>query len=155
MNVAPILKGGIRIDIESINDWLLFDLMILDTTSKKHSITDTICEKLKDNEDWNEFVVPDLNEHFNDQVGRVKKQLREERSKCSDSGEIHINKENGADWYGTLNQARIQLEKQFSLHDLNEDDLETECTVEQRTAYLIGRFFTFLQQMIMDEGLLF
>ena len=67
--------GGLRIDAESEADWHLLDMIITDAASCDRGLAERLADAIDDREmaaDWNEWVVPELEEGFEAELAFVK-----------------------------------------------------------------------------------
>ncbi len=152
--MAPTLEGGLRIDADSLTDWMILELICADATSLPGPpLYDQISSRMEQNEDWKEFVVPDIVTQFNDQVTFVSRAISAAPRDEGHAGSIFITKEDAMIWYGTVNQARLSLEKQYGLSKIedipNPEDLD-ELESDVRAAVLRNHFYTSIQSLLLD-----
>jgi len=152
--MAPTLEGGLRIDADSLTDWMILELICADATSLPGPpLYDQISSRMEQNEDWKEFVVPDIVTQFDEQVTFVSRAISAAPRDEDHAGSIFITKENAMTWYGTVNQARLSLEKQHNLSKveeiITEEDLE-ELDSEVRAAVIRNHFYTSIQSLLLE-----
>jgi len=94
MKIAPTLQGGLRIDIESLVDWARLEFIAVDGAKLNGNLPTHLSRKMKVDEDWQSYVIPDLSVHFSEQLQFILKEIRTARSENSDEGEIHITPDN-------------------------------------------------------------
>ena len=152
--MAPTLDGGLRIDADSLTDWMILELICADATSLPGPpLYDQISSRMVQNDDWKEFVVPDIVTQFNDQITFVSRAISSAPRDEEHAGSIFINKQNANTWYGTVNQARLSLERQHQLSKveeiLTEEDLE-ELDEDVRAAVIRNHFYTSIQSLLLE-----
>ncbi len=152
--MAPTLDGGLRIDADSLTDWMILELICADATNLPGPpLYDQISSRMVQNDDWKEFVVPDIVTQFNDQITFVSRAISAAPRDEDHAGSIFISKEDAMTWYGTVNQARLSLEHQ---HDLSKvDDITTEEDLDDldsdvRAAVIRNHFYTSIQTLLLE-----
>ncbi len=153
MNVEPTVQGGLKITAASHDDWEYLDAICTDAESLPGSpVYDRISSRMKKDADWEEFVAPDIRSQFSDQIKYVTKSISSVPKSEEGSGSIFISKEDAMDWYGTLNQARMNLEYRFKISELGEirsiDDLQG-IESEMQSAVVRSHFYSDLQCFIL------
>jgi len=152
--MAPTLEGGLRIDADSLTDWMILELICADATNLPGPpLYDQLSSKMEQDDDWKEFVVPDIVEQFNDQVSFVSRAISAAPRDEEHAGSLFIQKEDAMTWYGAVNQARLSLERQHNLSNLKditcEEDLE-ELEPELRAAVIRNHFYNSIQSLLLD-----
>lgn len=74
MKIAPTLEGGLRVDAEIADDWILLEAIVDDAMGRKDRLADRLGKLVTDEsltEDWREFVVPDLDADFQSDIASV------------------------------------------------------------------------------------
>src|SRR5690606_39133692 len=74
MNIAPTMEGGLRIDPETPEDWYVLRAIIQDANSQNTDLASRLGDLMVDEtfaEDWQEIIVPDLRESFNDALHHI------------------------------------------------------------------------------------
>lgn len=152
--MAPTLEGGLRIDADSLTDWMILELICADASSLPGPpLYDQISSKMVQNDDWKEFVVPDIVTQFDEQISYVSRAISSAPRDEEHAGSIFITKKDAMTWYGAVNQARLSLEKQHSLSKLEDiitkEDLQ-DLDPEVRAAVVRNHFYTSIQSLLLD-----
>jgi hypothetical protein len=149
MKVAPTLKGGLRIDVESPVDWMVLRCIPHDARVGGLDLADRVAAPMVDDEgaeDWREFVLPDLRDAFNAQLATIEAAV--EAAGADDRpGRLFIAREDAELWYGGLNQARLALEERY---DLSNAALP-EMTPGKRSAWFRSQFYLHVQSLLLDH----
>lgn len=154
MTMAPTLEGGLRIDADSLTDWMILELICADATRLPGPpLYDQISSRMEQNDDWKEFVVPDIVTQFEEQITYVSRAISSAPRDEEHAGSVFISKEDAMTWYGTVNQARLSLEKQHNLS--THEDLDTEEDLEKlepelRAAVIRNHFYTSIQTLLLE-----
>jgi hypothetical protein len=149
MKVAPILKGGLRIDVETPLDWMVLRCIPYDARGGDDNLADRVSSGMaKDEgmEDWREFVIPELQDGFNAQLAAIETAL-EGAGDDDQPGQVFILKDDAELWYGGLNQARLALEERYGFSD--EDP--SEMTPGKRSAWFRSHFYLHVQSALLDH----
>ena len=114
------MDGRLKVAIDNENDFAFFAELLQDAMgdSGAQCITEQIVRNETD-EDWEEFVKPDLLIQFKQEILNVSETLsaaQEEELK-----EFFIENDTAQDLYSTLNQARLNIENVYKLSELPED----------------------------------
>jgi hypothetical protein len=151
MKAGPTLDGRLRIDAEGGADWFVLCQIEQDAAG------DPLAERLGGlmtgdaAEDWQEFVVPDLQEEFEGRVEFVRREVASAMVEAEGAvGSLWITKERAFDWYGALNQARLALEERYRFGQ----DLMSPASikdVERRSAFVRSQFYSALQSLLLDH----
>lgn len=154
MRLAPTLKGGLRIDADSLDDWMVLNAICSDAASLPGPpLYDRLSEKMPKDPDWDEFVAPDIRSQFSDQIDHVATAISSAPRNEEHAGSIFISKEDAHIWYGALNQARMTLEKMYHLGELADfislDDLG-DIGDEKRSAVIRGHFYSTFQCLLLE-----
>lgn len=154
MRLAPILKGGLRIDADSLDDWMVLNAICADAASLPGApLYDRLAHKMPKDPDWEEFVAPDIRSQFSDQIDHVSKAISSAPKDEEHAGSIFISKEDATLWYGALNQARMTLEQMFHLSEIADfvalDDLG-DIGDEKRSAVIRGHFYSTFQCLLLE-----
>lgn len=156
MKIAPTIEGGLRIDPETDEDWYILRAIILDAnncdtdlaTRQGNLITD---EKIA--EDWQDIIVPDLRESFNDALHYVQGTLEAASAfPKDDEHPIWITRDDAYTWYSALNQARLALEEKFRFGTDPESDA-ANLTPIRHEALLRNHFYSALQSFILEHAM--
>ncbi len=144
MNVLPTLEGGLCILPESDTDWAELEFISADVGRSAH-LAESLADLMDEDSEWEEYVVPDLEESFNHQCRYVSAVI--ERAREDNELAVFITPEDAEKWYGAINQARLALESRYQLEAIKDaEGLEGEL----RSAYFRDRFYLFLQSMLLD-----
>ncbi len=157
MKAAPTLEGGLRIDAEEKIDWTVLSLICADATSMPgQPLADKLSQQasthpLSENEDWCDYVLPELNEKFSTQIKQVAKQIQDAKKdsdgKNSDGkGSLIIAPHQIDLWYGTLNQARLSLEEQYNITSKSLEELKDL----ERAALYRYEFYSHVQTWLIN-----
>ena len=68
MNLTPTLQGGIRLDMESTLDWARLEMIVIDAVNNDEELALTLGSRMVMEEDWKDYVLPDLQHSFNEQL---------------------------------------------------------------------------------------
>ena len=156
MKVLPTMEGGLRVDLEEAGDWEIFQILLRDARGQSEGWLARRLGVLMDEEDWEEYVVPDLANYFDDQVTLVRRALEDAKKKAEgQNGELFIGRDEGQAWYAVLNQARLALEGQWKLAELErleeDDDEEALLKDKQRLSALMrSRLYLLLQTRLLE-----
>ena len=154
MKLAPTLQGGLRIDADSLEDWMVLNAICADATGLSGSpLYDRLSEKMPKDPDWEEFVAPDIRSQFSDQVSHVSRAISAAPMDEEQAGSIFISKEDAPIWYGAINQARMTLEHLFQLSEINEFvDIEDlgDISDEKRSAVIRAHFYSTFQCILLE-----
>lgn len=156
MKIEPTIEGGLRIDPETEEDWYILRAIILDANNCETDLATrqgNLITNEKITEDWQEIIVPDLRETFNDALHYVRGAL-EAASAFPKDGEhpIWITREDALTWYSALNQARLALEEKFKFGTDPESDAANLAPVRHE-ALLRNHFYTALQSFILNHAM--
>lgn len=150
MKLTPTLDGGFRIDTEHDGDWVLLHSILDDADPEKlaHQLSESI-QSSEIDEDWREFVVPDLIESFNSDLAKVREAL-----KCAHDGNnpqpIHVPPRESMAWYSSLNQARLNLEECFHF---DSDISSKDDDIVRKMAFLRSKIYLELQSLIFERAM--
>lgn len=147
MKAAPTLDGRIRIDIESKLDRMIMQSICHDARAVDVDLAERLGDYLGDEastSDWEEFVLPDLKQGFNEQLDYIERVLMALDPETPEP--VFIVKEDAETWYGALNQARLALEDRYQFDG---EDPE-EMSPGRRTAWFRNQFYQMLQGMLLE-----
>jgi len=153
MKITPTAQLGIKITIDSTLDWSRLQLIVIDASKGKDSLGLVLNRNMEMDQDWQDYVLPDLSDGFTHQIHTVNTEIQRARSKNAESGELYITLENSYAWYSTINQARLSLEGEFQLSKISEIDNPTKLERSTQSAYLKNKFYTFLQSQLLTHVL--
>lgn len=154
MKLAPTFQGGIRIDADCAEDWLMLDAICGDAAGVPGKpLYDRLAEKMPTDPDWEEFVAPDIRDQFSYQIVHVSRSISSAQRGEDQVGVVLVEKEDCMTWYGALNQARMTLELVYQVSELDEyadlDDL-AEISEEMRMALVRSHFYSAFQSLLLD-----
>lgn len=151
MKVAPTLKGGLRIDVETPLDWMILRCISHDARGGGIDLADRVSAKMAGDEgldDWEEFVLPELRDSFNSQLEAIEAAIAH-AGDGEEPGEVFITREDSELWYGGLNQARLALEERYGLSSAE----ASEMTPGKRSAWYRAQFYLTVQSLLLDHVL--
>lgn len=149
MKVAPVLKGGLRIDVESPMDWMVLRCIPYDARGGGLDLADRVSAPMSGDEgieDWRDYVLPDLRDGFNAQLAAIEAAVEAAGSE-DEPGELFILKEDAELWYGGLNQARLALEERYDLSNA----ILAEMTPGKRSAWFRSQFYLHVQSLLLTH----
>ena len=155
MKAMPTLEGGLRIDAEDFSDWGVLRSIIADAgvpngVDLASRLGSLISEEVGA-EDWQEYVVPDLREGFQDELAEVGASIESAIFEVDGGpGPLWITRENVYPWYSALNQARLSLEEQFHFGPSENLDLAT-LSPARRAAFIRSKFYCIIQGLLLDH----
>lgn len=151
MLIAPTLDGGLRIDAETSSDWLVLEMICTDAANMPGKpLTDRLASHMETDEDWEQFVTPDLRNHFSDQIAHVSQSISSAEKDEDLVGSLYIQKADAETWFGAINQARLSLEAKFrfsNYHDESEIDPKDK---HIRAALIRNHFYNSLQSLLLE-----
>ncbi len=149
MKIEPTLDGRVKIALNNDGDYYLLTQLISDASDddKIEKLASQFGESMLD-EDWDEFVKPELISNFQTDILTVSNILK----KMHDSGvkELYISKEESHAWYSTINQARLHLEENWNLSELTEDFSMENTNPELLEPCIKNNFYMHLQSLILE-----
>lgn len=153
MKIAPTLEGGLRVDAEIADDWILLEAIVDDAMGRKDRLADRLGKLVTDEsltEDWREFVVPDLDADFQSDIASVALAVEKARGQSGEAaGHLRITRDSGPVWYSVLNQARLALEDRYQFG--TSDDVDPGSIDDlARSGYFRAQFYCTLQSLLLD-----
>jgi hypothetical protein len=156
MKAMPTLEGGLRIDTENAADWEVLRAIVSDASSNIGGIDLSsrlggLISEEAGAQDWEEFVVPDLREAFQDEVAQVGASIESAVFQAEEGpGPIWITREDVSAWYSALNQARLAIEERYSFGA--GDSISPEgLTPARRAAFIRSRFYCAIQGLLLEH----
>ena len=152
MKAMPTLEGGLRIDAEDASDWELFRSIIVDANGCTIDLASRLGGLITEEAggaDWEEYVVPDLREEFQDELAQVGAAIESAIFHANRAaGPVWITPEDAMPWYGALNQARLAIEERFHFGS-DEDPHPEGLNPEQHAAYVRSGFYGDIQMLLL------
>ena len=155
MKAMPTLEGGLRVDAENSHDWAVLRSIVADAGAVNGvdlaSRLGALISEEAGAEDWEEYVVPDLREGFQDELAQVGANIESAIFEVDGGpGPIWISREDAFSWYSSLNQARLSLEEIF--HFGADEDLDpASLPPAQRAAFIRSRFYSAIQTLLLEH----
>jgi hypothetical protein len=155
MKAMPTLEGGLRIDAESPNDWTVLRSIVADAGATNGvdlaSRLGALISEEAGAEDWEEYIVPDLRESFQDDLAQVGANIESAIFEVDGAaGPVWISRADVFPWYSALNQARLSLEEIFHFGP-GEDIDPASYPPAMRAAYIRTRFYGTIQELLLDH----
>ena len=152
MTVMPTLEGGLRIDAEDASDWELLRSIIVDASCCKIDLASRLGGLMSEEivgEDWEELVVPDLREGFQDELAEIGALIESAVfNSSSGPGPIWITPGDAFPWYSALNQARLALEEIYHFGPEEQAD-PMKMTPVQGAAFIRSGFYSDIQSLLL------
>lgn len=152
----PTLEGGLRIDAEDRSDWELLRAIIADANSCHTDLASRLGGLMSVEagaEDWQELVVPDLREGFQDELAEIGALIESAMYQADNGpGPIWITRKDAYPWYSALNQARLALEEIYHFGPEQTIDLEVMSPVKQ-AAFIRSDFYSEIQSHLLRHVL--
>ena len=154
MKILPTLEGGLRFDAEDAGDWAFLQAIIHDASHRGSDLARDLAELLHDDEgadDWQEYVVPDLSDEFQNQISFIAGAIESAMEKSNGGpGSLWITRESGLLWYGALNQARLSIESRHQFGTSEDVDVAA-LLPEDRSAFLRSQFYLAVQGLLLEH----
>ncbi len=154
MKILPTLEGGLRIDAEDPGDWMLLQGITHDAVSCGENLARRLGNLITDQDvapDWQEYIVPDLDEAFHADLSHIATAIAAARVECGGgAGPLWITAGDAFHWYSSLNQARLALEE---IHHFGptEQLLLTDLPPQRRNAFLRSQFYCAIQSLLLEH----
>ncbi len=156
MTVMPTLEGGLRIDAEEADDWELLRAIIIDAHACETDLASRLGGLMSGDaaaEDWEELIVPDLREEFQDGLAEIGASIEAAIFNADNGpGPIWISRENAFPWYSSLNQARLALEEVHHFGTEEEADIKSMSPL-QKAAFIRSGFYSDIQSLLLRHVL--
>lgn len=154
MKIMQTLEGGLRCDIEDEDDWHLLQSITNDAISCDEKLAQRLGNLITDPDvapDWEEFIIPDLEEIFSADVQHVATAIASARLDSGGGpGPLWIKREDGFHWYSALNQARLAIEERFRFGP--EEDVDPdELSPARRAAFIRTEIYSDIQRMLLHR----
>lgn len=156
MKIAPTIEGGLRIDPETPEDWHVLRAIAQDANGRETDLASRLGNLITDEkiaEDWQDIIVPDLRESFQDDLHHIYAAI-EAAAAFSDGAEspIWITRDDAFAWYGALNQARLSIEETYKFGPDPESD-PANLNPIRHESLLRSQFYCALQSFILRHSL--
>ena len=143
--------GHVLLQVETAADWHMLESITKD--GKRYALADALADSMEDDavrQDWSDYVVPDLNDTFSQQLQFLSNVISHARTEAQAGiGTIVIPREDADTWYGALNQARLALEDRFDLSTMDSDEVMA-LPQAHRSAYFRSHIYLQMQSMLLD-----
>jgi hypothetical protein len=153
MKAMPTLEGGLRIDTEDASDWELLRSIVADANGNENDLASRLGGLISEEagaEDWEEYIVPDLREAFQDELAQVGAAIESAIFHAdSGPGPIWITPEDAFQWYSSLNQARLSLEEHYHFGPSEAIDPQG-FTPTRRAAFYRSKFYCAIQSLLLE-----
>ncbi len=152
MTVMPTLEGGLRIDADDEGDWELLRSVITDANSSESDLASRLGGLMSDDAlavDWEELIVPDLREGFQDELAEIGASIESAIFKAENGpGPVWITPADAYSWYSALNQARLALEE---VHHFGPEDRvdPLDMSPEKQAAFIRSGFYSDIQSLLL------
>lgn len=154
MNIIPTLEGGLCIEIEYPDEWLLLQSIPNDAIQRDESLASELGSLITEPqlaEDWQDYVLPELEHEFNEAIKHVTTTLDDAHHRHHGGiGRILIAPGDANLWFSALNQARLALEGRYHFGSQNHIDPEM-LPVAARDAMLRSQLYCAIQSMILEN----
>lgn len=154
MKILRTLEGGLRVDTEDAEDWILLMGITHDAVSCDRNLAERLGGLVTDQEladDWREFIIPDLEETFQTDLAHVASAVSAAQLEATGgAGHLWITRDEAMTWYSALNQARLAIEEIHRFGPGERIRPET-LTPDQQAAFLRSQFYCALQSLLLDQ----
>ena len=154
MKAMPTLEGGLRIDAENFNDWGMLRSIIGDANGCGIDLASRLGGLISQEagaEDWEEYVVPDLREGFQDELAQIGAAIESAIFNAdAGPGPLWISREDVFPWYSALNQARLAIEEQFHFGPGDTID-PADLTPKRRAGFMRSQFYGAIQSLLLEH----
>ena len=153
MKAMPTLEGGLRIDTDDMSDWEMLRSIVTDANGTGADLASRLGGLISEEagaEDWEEYIVPDLREAFQDELAQVGAAIESAIFNAEGkAGPIWISPEDSAQWYSALNQARLALEE---VHQFGPSEWidPAELPPARRAAFIRSKFYCAIQGLLLE-----
>lgn len=151
MKAMPTLQGGLRIDAEDAEDWELLRSIVEDAgESDLAGKLGALIDHDAGAEDWEDLVVPDLRESFQDNLAEVGASIEAAIVEAGgEAGPVWITPESAFAWYSALNQARLALEDLYRFGPSEWIDPKG-LTRDRGEAFIRSKFYCAIQGLLLE-----
>ena len=156
MKITPTLEGGLRVDFEDDYDWHVLLGITHDAVSCDEKLASRLADLIKDGQiarDWQEYIVPELEQGFQSDLAKVAAALAAARTASGGSaGSLWIKRDDAFHWYSALNQARLALHHLFEQRQKGEKPASGQKT-PVRGAQIRSQFYCAFQSLLLDHAM--
>lgn len=146
MTINPTINGSLKIEFDDAREFMALEQIVIDARGDEDiPLSDDFADLVLD-EDWQEFTAPEIEHLFEEQHTKLLGILKSAETE----NEVFITPETAETWYGTVNQARLQLEKQYKLSALKDNFSESLASNDLLTALRRDQFYLTVQSLILD-----
>jgi hypothetical protein len=154
MKAMPTLQGGLRIDTEDASDWELLRWIVADANGCGVDLASRLGGIISEEagaEDWQEYIVPDLREGFQDELAQVGAAIESAMFQAANGpGPIWITRDDVFPWYSSLNQARLAIEEHHHFGP-NASIIPQGLGLEGRAAFIRANFYSDIQELLLEH----
>jgi hypothetical protein len=154
MKIMPTLDGGLMIDADDPGDWQLLKGITSDAVSCDEKLAERLGKLITEVEvarDWRDYVIPDLEAGFSEDVLHVATSIAAARVECGGGpGPLWITRDDAFHWYSALNQARLALEELFHF-GLSQFIDPGALPPVRRAAFLRAQFYCAIQSLLLEH----
>ena len=148
------LEGGLRLDTEDDSDWQLLVGITNDAVSCDENLAKRLGRLITDEDvaaDWQDYVVPDLEDGFNSDVQHVTNVITTARYESGGGpGPLWITREDALKWYSALNQARLALEEKYRFGPSEVINFVKLPSIH-RKAFIRSQFYCAVQSLLLEH----
>jgi hypothetical protein len=154
VKILRTLEGGLRVDAEDAEDWILLIGITHDAVSCDMNLAGRLGGLITGEElaeDWREFIIPDLEETFQTDLACVAAAISAAQLEAAGgAGHLWITRDEAMTWYSALNQARLAIEE---IHHFGPGERIRPETLppETQAAFLRSQFYCALQTLLLDQ----
>lgn len=152
MKAMPTLEGGLRIDAEDASDWEFLRAIVADANGCGVDLASRLgglIDEAAGAEDWEEYIVPDLREGFQDELAQVSAAIESAMYHSEGgAGSLWITPDDAFQWYSALNQARLAIEEQCQF---GSESVPPNLTPVRKAAFVRTRFYCAIQSLLLEH----
>ncbi len=156
MKIGPTLDGGLRIDADNARDWDVLRMIVPDAVARDGDLASHLGGLMRNDEpdnDWQDFVVPELRSLFDSQLSTVATAVEQAATAADNhAGSLLVPRAAAEVWYGALNQARLALEERHHFHE-NPSAAPESMPPGRRSAWFRCQFYLTVQAILLDHVL--
>lgn len=145
MTITPTLSGGLKLQPEEEQDWLILFEIANDGDA---DLAQQFSELMDEDSMWEEIVQPELETEFSKQRKTIVDAVRQAQEAGED--ELVIEQADADAWYGALNQARLAIEAKHQFGPRELHDLDELKDPEMRSAYFRNDFYCSVQSLLLE-----